>query len=241
METNQPPSSFIPHEVAEISVRRAGKGGLIELFTLISIVLFVASGALGVGMFLYFQFLQANDASKIDQLERATAAFEPALIHELARLDDRMRSSSDILGQHIAPSALFRMLEQATIGSVSFRSLNFEAIDPQRMSIRMDGIADSVNAIALQADVFSKVGMVTSPIFSSIDRRADGVHFSLSAQLNPSTLNFSALARDFSGAASIPSAESETQMSPFGPVEDGGASTTDEGALKVLPEEKPAQ
>ncbi len=217
MENNSSAPSFIPRDAGKTSVRHPAGGGLLELLALISIVMFVASGALGVGMFLYNQFLQANSTSKIDQLERAAAAFEPALVHELARLDDRMRAASDILGHHIAPSAFFRMLEQATITTVSFRSLNLEAVDPQRMSIRMDGVADSVNAIALQADLFSKVGMVTSPIFSNIDRRPDGVHFGLSAQLNPSTLNYSSIVRGLSQGV-LPSVGDQSPAFPFAPV-----------------------
>ena len=226
MENTSSATSFIPRDAAQTNVRRAKGGGLLELFALLSIVIFVASGALGVGMFLYDQFLQANSTSKIDQLNRAVAAFEPALIHELARLDDRMRAASDVLGHHIAPSAFFHMLEQATITTISFRSLNFEAIDPQRMSIRMDGVADSVNAIALQADIFSKVGMVTSPIFSSIDRRTDGVHFGLIAQLNPPTLNYSSIVRGLSQGGVSP-ADDQSPTSPFAPVEQGAISGED--------------
>ena len=217
METTSQTPSFIPRDAGQGSVRRPASGGLLELFVLISVVMFVASGALGIGVFLYLQFLQASSTSKLDQLERATAAFEPALIHELTRLDDRMRSAGDILDRHTAPSAFFRMLEQATIRSVSFRSLNFEAVDAQRMAIKMDGVADSVNAIALQADLFSKVGMVTSPIFSNIDRRPDGVHFNLSAQLNPSALNYSAVVRSLTQGASIAPAQDQILASPFLP------------------------
>ncbi|MBI4093623.1 hypothetical protein HY417_01545 [Candidatus Kaiserbacteria bacterium] len=189
-----PPSSFIPHEVATpvAPVRRSGKG-LADLFALVSLVLFVASIALGVGVFLYREYLAASAGSKIDQLERAKAAFEPSLIAELMRLDDRMRAASEILQKHIAPSAVFTMLEQTTIGSVGFTSLEFEVSDGESMTVRMDGVAGSVNGIALQADLFSKGGMLSSPIFSNINRELDGVHFSLSADIEPLAINFAQL------------------------------------------------
>ena len=223
------PPSFIPHDATQHGVPRVAASGLLDLVTLVSIVLFVASGALAVGVFLYAQYLQASSTSKLDQLERATAAFEPALIQELARLDDRMRAGGDLLGQHSAPSAFFRMLEQATISSISFRSLSFDAVEPQRISIRMDGVADSVNSIALQADVFSKVGMIGSPIFSNIDRRADGVHFSLVALVNPTTLNYSAIVRNIlRSAPQTPAATDDGSASPFAPPAEG--EVQDEGA-----------
>lgn len=225
----KPQSSFIPRDAGEATrVRHHGTNGLLELFTLISIVLFVASGALGAGVFLYDQFLQASSASKVDQLERATAAFEPALIHELTRLDDRMRVAGDVLGGHIAPSAFFRMLEQATVSTITFSSLTFEASDPARMNIRMDGVAGSMNAIALQADLFSKIGMVTSPIFSNIDRRPDGVHFSFTALLNPTALNYAGLIRGVTDSIpqklSTSSASEQLPASPFDPPPVEGAS-----------------
>ncbi len=218
--TTKPQPSFIPRDASEAThTRRSSSSGLLELFGLISIVLFIASGALGAGVFLYDQFLRASKASKVEQLERASAAFEPALIHELARLDDRMRVAGDVLASHIAPSAFFQMLEQTTVSTVAFRSLNFEGSDSARMTLRMDGVAGSMNAIALQADLFSKVGMVTSPIFSNIDRRPDGVHFSFTALLNPSALNYTSLIRGIPQSIpqeiSTPQGAEQVPASPF--------------------------
>jgi hypothetical protein len=190
MPNTSAPQSFIPRDAPVAAPRGVPGRGLAELLTLIALVLFVASAALAIGVFLYSQYLQSNASSKVDQLERARAAFEPSLINELTRLDDRMRAAGEVLGGHIAPSAFFRMLEQTTIQTVAFTSLDFEATDDERMNITMEGVAESVNAIALQADLFSKGGMVTSPIFSNINREFDGVHFDLSALLDPVAINY---------------------------------------------------
>lgn len=192
-QTTAPPS-FIPHEAATHAapVRRPQRG-LADLFALIGLVLCVASIALGVGVFLYREYLSASSSSKIDQLQRAKAAFEPSLIAELTRLDDRMRSAGEILQKHIAPSSVLTMLEQTTIASVGFSGLDFEMTDSETIGVHMDGIAGSVNGIALQADLFSKGGMLASPIFSNINRELDGVHFSLSASVNPLSINFAQL------------------------------------------------
>ncbi len=171
-------------------VKRASGNALGDLFFLAAIVLCVASLALATGLFLYVQYLQSASTSKVDQLQRAKAAFEPSLIQELTRLDDRMRAAGDVLGAHLAPSAFFRMLEGTTITTVAFQSLDFQAQDSQHMTVKMDGLADSVNSIALQADLFSKGGMLTSPIFSNINREQDGVHFSLSGIVNPVSINY---------------------------------------------------
>ncbi len=184
-------SSFIPHDAEQAAGARRGLSvGFGDLLVILSIVLLVASLVLGVGVFLYERFLETSITSKTDQLERAKAAFEPALIVQLTRLDDRMRDADLILANHIAPSVFLHMLEQATLTTVSFGSLDFEASDPQNMTITMNGIAESVNSIALQADLFSKNGVITSPIFSNIDREQGGVHFSLSALVNPTAIRY---------------------------------------------------
>lgn len=205
-------SSFIPHDAVEEAGRpRAGSGNMMDFVALISAVLFIASIVLALGVFLYQQFLDTSSKSKVAQLERAKAAFDPALIQELTRLDDRMRVADQILGSHDALSVFFHMLEQVTLTTVSFRSLNFEAADAQNVAIKMIGVAESVNAVALQADLFSKNGIITSPIFSNIDRQPDGVHFSLTASINPASIRYVQLiSRRAAGNTGAPQSESQS-------------------------------
>ncbi len=188
METNTP-SSFIPHENPVMSSQRAASG-LPELALLISIVLFVASGALAAGVFFYAQYLSTASASKVEQLERAKAAFEPALIQQLMRLNDRMHSADSILSAHAAPSLFFDALQAATLSTVSFSTLDIQAADARTLSIKMAGVAQSVNSIALQAELFSKNGIIKDPIFTGIDREQDGVHFVLSADVDTGAISF---------------------------------------------------
>jgi hypothetical protein len=220
MADTSTPGTFIPHDTAAPAVARARKGGLNDLLLLCGIVLLVASGALAVGVFLYQQFLQTQSVSKVSQLQRAEAAFEPSLIAQITRLDDRMHAADNILGSHLAPTAFFQALNQSTLQTVSFQSLDLEAPDPTHITLKMQGVAQSVNSIALQADVFSKSNIITSPIFSNIARQSDGVHFDLTAIVNPSALNFSALVSAAGTAAqssATPSSSGAAQSgSPFG-------------------------
>lgn len=187
-------NTFIPHDVSQPAVQaRVREGTLVDILTLVSIVLLIASVALAAGVFLYEQYLDTSSKSKVNQLKVAKAQFDPALIQEFSRLDDRMRDADMILGTHIAPSVFFHMLEANTLSTVSFRSLEFQAAGEEGMTVKMEGIAKSVNSIALQADFFSKVGIITSPIFSNIDRQIDGVHFSLSATVNPAAIRYAQL------------------------------------------------
>lgn len=208
--TSTPRPSFIPREVPRVAGMKPPPGAS-DIFMLLSIVLLVASGALAGGVFLYTQYLDTSNASKLNQLQIAKKAFEPALIEKLTRLDDRMRVAGEILSKHSAFTLFFDMLQQSTITSVSFTNLSLRVADGKAYTFKMDGIADSVNSIALQADLFSKSGMITSPIFSDIDRRADGVHFSVTGGLNPASVLYSQLA---AGAAAIPVSTDPSSFTP---------------------------
>ncbi len=183
--------SFIPHDTSVAPVvRSSGGGGLNDLLLLCSIVLLVASAALAIGVFLYGQYLGTESTAKLSQLERAKAAFQPALVQQFTRLDDRMHAAELILSRHLAPSRFFSALEAATLQTVSFQTLDIQSADSSNLSVAMAGVAQSVNSIALQADLFSKNGVITSPIFSNITRQADGVHFNLSAIVNSAAIRF---------------------------------------------------
>lgn len=218
------PGTFIPHDTATPApaVRRSSSGGLGSLILLCSIVLVVASVALGIGVFLYAQLLHAEGASKVDQLKRAEAAFQPALVQQLTRLDDRMHAGAAILGQHRAPTAFFAALSQATLQTVSFQTLALEATEAEHITIKMQGVARSVNSIALQADLFSKNGVIMNPIFSNIARQLDGVHFDLTAIVNPVAINYASLARSAANG-----------IAPSGAVQQNPATNT--GAGSELP------
>lgn len=189
-------------------------GGGFDFFLLLAIVVFVASATLAGGVFLYSQYLSTSAASKLEQLERAKQAFEPALINDLMRLDHRMRTADTILESHIAPTTLFRLLEQLTLQTVSFSSFDFSS-SQDGLTLMMRGVAQSVNSIALQADLLSKSGIISNPIFSNINRQANGVNFDFSAEVNAAALNY---ANMVSGTPEITTPEPQQQesTSPFG-------------------------
>ncbi|HTR18697.1 MAG TPA: hypothetical protein VMH91_01805 [Candidatus Paceibacterota bacterium] len=208
--------TFIPHEAVTASARRGG-GGLSDLALLISITLIIISGALAAGVFLYSQYLQTSNANKLDQLNRAEASFNPSLIQQLTRLDERMNAAQTLLSTHLAPTQFFAMLEQSTVQDISFTSLSYDATNPTGITLTMSGVAGSVNSIALQAQVFSQSGIITSPIFSNIDAEPGGVHFNFSALIDPSSINYEKLITGAEGAAQPQTQAPQTPAQPTSP------------------------
>ena len=204
--------SFIPRDTAlESRAMRRRTGSTADLIVLFAIVLLVASVSLGVAVFLYVKFLESSLNSKREQLTRAQASFEPALIAELNRLDDRMRTAEDLLAVHIAPSVLMKTMEELTLNTISFSTMKYAVEGKGGISIEFSGLARSVNSIALQADLFGKHGAIVSPIFSNINRQPEGVAFDLTASVNPVSLRFVGLLQQTATSAASPEQPTSNQ------------------------------
>jgi len=186
-------TSFIPKKALATtpSIKKKGGGGPLGIVTLITLIIALGAVVLSVGAFLYQQILEVSVTRKVDTLERARAAFEPALIQELVRIDSRTEAAGAILGNHIAPSILFEALEDLTLKSVQFQDFNLTRVSDDKISISMKGVASNFRGVALQADVFGKSKLIREPIFSNLNLNQEGnAVFSLSAFVDPSFINF---------------------------------------------------
>src|SRR3569832_2851656 len=136
--------SFIPQDAGEIKItppRIGGGAGFSELVLMLAIVLVVASGALAGAVFVYKQYMQTSLNSKKEQLQRAKNEFDPSLIQQLTRLDDRMHAGSTILAQHVAPTVFLDALSQATLTTVQFSNMTGEAADLAHINVKFSGLA----------------------------------------------------------------------------------------------------
>ena len=220
-------SSFIPRDTATVSVvSKYRSTGLYDLLMLVGIVLFVASSVLAVGVFLYQQYLQTESTSKSAQLGSMKEEFKSNLIQEMTRLDDRMTSADQLLSAHLAPTVFFGVLEKETLQSIVYTSMDLQSADSKSMTLKLGGIAGSINSVALQAELFSKSALIVNPIFSGINRQNDGVHFVVAADVNPALLKYSQfLNQQTSGGSDLSNTQSNTAqpVSPFEKAPQGGA------------------
>lgn len=185
-------TSFIPKKtLATSSSIKKKSGGPLGVVMLLTLVVALGAVVLSVGVFLYQQILETNITRKTETLERARAAFEPALIEELVRIDSRTEAAALILNQHIAPSILFKALEDITLKSVQFKDFSLTRVSDDKMTLSMKGVANDFRGVALQADVFGKSKLIRDPIFSNlnIDQGGNAV-FDLSAFVDTSFINF---------------------------------------------------
>ena len=186
-------TSFMPKQPVASQPQRAVRGGSVSLVFLLTLIVFLVAILASAGLFLYQQFLISSIERKSQDLERARASFEPALIQELTRLEARIETAESLLGSHVALSQLFAFLESNTISSVQFNNFRFAALADGGTTITMDGKARSFGSVALQSDLFGNSAVVQEPIFSNLNVDAFGdVTFTVDAFINPSLLSYRA-------------------------------------------------
>lgn len=185
-------TSFIPKKPISVAPKKRTEGNPAGIFFLLGLILFLASISTAGGLFLYQQYLIQSIERKSESLERARAAFEPALIKEMNRLDVRMKSAQEVLDKHMALSAFFELLEKSTLKSVQFENFNYSVDGEGKINISMRGRALSFSSVALQSDTFGNSTFIKEAIFSdlNLDQSSDVV-FNFSAVLDPSLLSYS--------------------------------------------------
>lgn len=184
-------TSFIPKASLKTERRKPVSQSPIGIVNVVASIILLAAIIGAVGMFFFEQFTIQNIARKRESLDRARAAFEPATIKELARLNTRLESGKTLLSQHVAPSWLFGEIEDKTLATVRFKDFAFAESGPGRTEISMSGEALSFNALALQSDIFGKSDFLSEPIFSNFNIDPNGnVVFEFSAVVDLNEINY---------------------------------------------------
>ncbi len=148
----------------------------------ITFLVFFISVLVSIGMFVYTRIIEASIEDKLAQIERVQAAFDPASMKELIRVDTRMKYAHLLIDGHVTPSEYLRLLEQMTLRNVRYESLSFNtgsaATKPSAQalpeaqtppSVVLTGQAADFKKIALQADQFALNADVRNPVVSGLN------------------------------------------------------------------------
>lgn len=179
-------TSFIPKQPS--GRKRAKPSGGQGLLFLISFIIFLITVAAAGGVYFYKGYLESKIEQKKQYLEKSREAFEVSLLKELKTVDKRIKASEKLLEKHSAPSVIFKVLENNTLKTVSFDSLEY-TMKKGQPQLSMTGKARGFDAIALQSDIFGKKELFTNPVFSQMGTNKEGgVKFSFSSPLKKSEL-----------------------------------------------------
>lgn len=189
----QVPTSFIPKK--PVAAAYAGTKAPVGLFFLLSLVVFLGSLVAAGGAFAYLKYLTQSIETKSASLDRSRKVFEPAVIAELVRLDNRMKLGKEILASHMSASSLFTFLERTTLENVRFTDFSFALDGGGGGTVLLEGEARSFSDVALQSDEFGKQRALKDVFFDNINTAQTGaVVFSVRASVDPSFLLYGALA-----------------------------------------------
>ncbi len=212
-------TSFIPKEslMQDRSPRPARRSPFVFL-NVIGAGILVATVLASAGVFGLKTYTEQSIASKRVSLDRQRAAFEPATIEELLRLDKRLISSATLLKNHTAVTLIFNDVETRTGENVRFKTFKYESVGQDRFAISMNGNAKSFNAVAVQSDSFGKSSVIKDPIFSNLNLSQNGdVVFDFSGVIDPARINFATLlagAAAGAGGLSDPSGAPREDVQP---------------------------
>jgi hypothetical protein len=94
-------------------------------------------GSLAGAVFIYKQYLQTANNSKKEQLQRAKDAFDPTLIQQLTRLDDRMHAGLHDLGAALVSDGISRCARASDLDHGRINAMTFEDGDLQHINVKL--------------------------------------------------------------------------------------------------------
>jgi hypothetical protein len=218
MEANQQ-TSFIPKRPL---VNGEGKvHHTTNFFSIIAIVVFITVLALAGVVFAYQSYLNSSLTKTKSNLETVLAQFQPDLISQLSRLDNRIETAKALLDEHVAPSGFFTFLANETLQNIRFTSFSYTTNGDGTASVVMSGQATSFAAVASEAAELSSAQDQTyfqDPLFSDLNLDASGnITFTLSGTVNTNAF----LYRSTVNASSAPAVTASST-----PVATNSATTT---------------
>ncbi len=160
-------TSFIPkNPLVEGGRRQSNMSPRMSYFFMSSVVVFVVTLLIFCFFFGYNVYLKKSIASMDEQL-RKDMDFPANTINELARLDLRINTSSEILKNHIAASSIFKLFESITAKNTQFSKLQY-VNDTMGIKVTASGRSASFNSLVFQSDLVRNHRSVKNPIFSDI-------------------------------------------------------------------------
>jgi len=184
-------TSFIPKK--PIVENRSGGSG-ISLFLLLSIIIFIVSIFLALGIWVWRESLVKQIEKSKLSLSAAKEKYEETTINSLIRLNDRIEESNSLLSRHLAVSPVFTLLEKNILRNVRLNDLKFVYNSNNKIKIELSGIASSYDVLSKQSDAFGSANLrefISEPVISNFSpTETGGVSFNFSATVDPKLVSY---------------------------------------------------
>lgn len=191
-------TSFIPKQSLSIDARPKETVGLFLLLSIVVLIiaLLFLGGAYGYRFYLTNEINRpcaSDSGNELDScgllasLEKSKQSLGNESISEFELLDKQLRRAGEIVNEHKTFLPVFQFLEDETLQSVRYTSLNQTGT-----TLDLKGVAKSYEGVALQSiEFFEQPQVVENFLFSDVNADATGnVGFSLKLTLNPSLFSY---------------------------------------------------
>jgi hypothetical protein len=186
-------TSFIPKK--PLTARTERLNGGLSIISLIAGMMLALSLALAGGVFLYEGYLVKDIAGKKASFKANEDAFDQNSVSTFSTLNKRINVAQTLLHKHLAPSSVFKVIDEVTLKTVRFSDFNFSFVNDKKITLNMKGQALNYNSVAKQSDVFSEnptSKFIHNPIFADLDLDPKGnVIFSFSGDVDPQQILYS--------------------------------------------------
>lgn len=209
-------SSFIPKQPARGKVQKRGVRK-IYIFAYVSFVLFfgvlVASG----GTFFYKLTEEKRLETKKQELVDQRSDFKESDLARIKVLDSRLKAANTLLDQHVSTVKLINEIERATVDKVAFAGLNLDRTTSPIVTVTLDAMTDSFNAVLFQREVLAANPLLSGTSFESVTATvptvdpalgvADAIEisFSLTKGFSPGELKYTPVTNNQSAPAAVES------------------------------------
>ena len=184
-------ASFIPKKPLT-SMGVSAQSHSVGVVWFISVLLFIISLAGAGSVYMYQQYLAGSIGADKTQLTQAQAAYDPAVISSIIRLDDRIAQAKSLLQRHTAPSAIFDFLGNTTVPGVRFTAFTYTTNIDGTGSLLLSGEALDFASVALLSDAFNASHSLKDTLFSDInvDPASGHIVFKVAATVDPSLVAY---------------------------------------------------
>jgi hypothetical protein len=161
-----------------------------NIFSAISTGVFILTLLASGGAFAYKKYLAAQVSQASTDLAAAHDAFQPEKIQEFVDISSRLSAAKTLLEKHVVVSQMFKLLQSLTLSKVRIRNFSYQ-VDQGVIGVTMDGEAQSYDALAQQASVFSQNAFIKNPDFSNFSLADNGtITFKATATVDPTLVSY---------------------------------------------------
>jgi hypothetical protein len=164
---NSPSSSFIPKQGPAKHSRQV-VSRQVHIFTVLSYILFFASLAGSVAIFLYHRYTENQLDTEIVALSSEIGSFSDVKMEQVRSFNMRLEQAADRIGNSVSAVAVLESIEDATVQSVNIDSLDMERVADETFIVTAEISTDTFDSSLFQRGVYERSPIVESVLIEDL-------------------------------------------------------------------------